>query len=295
MGPQRNYIAYVTPPHPAHRPSPPAAPSSPEAALLLGLGRAVRAHRHRRGWTLAQTAGAAGLSARFLTDVEAGRRNISVVRLLDLARALGCRLRDLLDESAGLRVALLGVRGAGKSTVGRLLAQRLGAVFVELDQRVEEAAGLPLAEIFAVHGETYYRRLEREALRRVLAEDGPRVLAVGGSLVTDPETYALLAAGCRCVWLRATPREHIARVAAQGDQRPMARRADALAELEALLAAREPLYARADDTVSTSGLSPTLVTERVASRVAGERPSPRVERGRRRGSSGATSAPRAPR
>jgi XRE family transcriptional regulator, aerobic/anaerobic benzoate catabolism transcriptional regulator len=236
--------------------------SSPDA-LLASLGKSVRAHRRRRGWTLERTAGAAGLSSRFLTDVEAGRGNISVSRLSDLARALGCRIADLLVEPGALRVALLGLRGAGKSTVGRLLSDAIPATFVELDQRVEEAAGLPLAEIFAVHGEAYYRRVEREALRRVVAEEGPLVIAVGGSLVTDPETYALLAGATTTVWLRARPEEHMGRVAAQGDLRPMARRANALAELEAILAAREPLYARADHAVATSGLSPALVADRV--------------------------------
>ncbi len=231
--------------------------------FLVRLGRAVRAQRHRREWTLDALAGAAGLSTRFLTDVEAGRGNISVSRLHDLARALGCRIRDLVDEEGALRVALLGLRGAGKSTVGKLLATRLGASFVELDQRVEESAGLPLAEIFAVHGEAYYRRVERETLRRVLAEDGPLVIAVGGSLVTDPETFALLAGATTTVWLRAQPEEHMGRVAAQGDLRPMARRSNALAELEAILSARAPLYARADRSVVTSGLAPDAVADRV--------------------------------
>ncbi len=138
----------------------------PPDALLGALGKSVRVHRRRRGWTLERAAKAAGLSSRFLADVEAGRGNISVSRLSDLARALGCRIGDLLVEPGALRVALLGLRGAGKSTVGRLLSETIPATFVELDQRVEEAAGLPLAEIFAVHGEAYYRRVERETLRR---------------------------------------------------------------------------------------------------------------------------------
>jgi XRE family aerobic/anaerobic benzoate catabolism transcriptional regulator len=237
-------------------------------ALLAALGRTVREHRRTRGWTLAETSAEAGISVRFLADVEAGRGNISVVRLGDLARAFGCTPSELLERRGPVRVALLGLRGAGKSSVGALVAKRLQVPFVELDQRVEEAVGLPLAEIFAVHGEAYYRRVEREVLSRVLAGDGPFVLAAGGGLVTDATTYDALQRGCTTVWLRCKPEEHMARVAAQGDLRPMARRSDAMAELRTLLASRGPLYARADHAVETSGLSAERVAERVMAIVA---------------------------
>jgi XRE family aerobic/anaerobic benzoate catabolism transcriptional regulator len=118
---------------------------------------------------------------------------------------------------------------------------------------VEEAAQLPLAELFAVHGEAYFRRLEREALARLLAEDGAAVLATGGSLVTDPETFAMLRGACTTVWLKATPEEHMARVMAQGDLRPFKGRSAALEEIRRLLADRDRLYARADAALSTSG------------------------------------------
>jgi XRE family aerobic/anaerobic benzoate catabolism transcriptional regulator len=251
-----NYIAAV----------PPTVASDPER-LLHDLGREVRVRRRRRGWTLKEAAAVSGLSTRFLADVEAGRGNISVARLADLARALGCRPGELLDAKGPRRIALLGLRGAGKSTVGRLLAARLAVPFVELDQRVEEAAGLPLAEVFAVHGEAYYRRLEREVLARLLASNERFVLAAGGGIVNDAETFALLRGGCTTVWLRARPDEHMARVAAQGDLRPMARRADALAELKGILAARSALYAQADHEVPTSGATPAAVAERVAAAV----------------------------
>jgi XRE family transcriptional regulator, aerobic/anaerobic benzoate catabolism transcriptional regulator len=237
-------------------------------ALLTALGRTVREHRRARGWTLAETSAEAGISVRFLADVEAGRGNISVVRLADLSRAFGCTPSDLLERRGPVRLALLGLRGAGKSSVGALVAARLRVPFVELDQRVEEAVGLPLAEIFAVHGEAYYRRMEREVLRRVLAGDGPFVLAAGGGLVTDATTYDSLQRGCTTVWLRCRPEEHMARVAAQGDLRPMAKRSDAMAELRTLLASRGPLYARADHTVETSGLSSDRVADRVLVLVA---------------------------
>jgi XRE family aerobic/anaerobic benzoate catabolism transcriptional regulator len=151
-------------------------------------------------------------------------------------------------------IALLGLRGAGKSTIGRRLARRLRRPFVELDRRVEEAAGMSLGELFALHGESYYRRLEREALERLLAEARPLVLAAGGGLPASPETYALLRARSLTVWLRAEPEDHWNRVVQQGDRRPMADHPEAMAELRRLLAAREPLYAQAAATIDTSRL-----------------------------------------
>jgi XRE family aerobic/anaerobic benzoate catabolism transcriptional regulator len=241
--------------------------SPPPDPVLTALGRRVRALRRERRWTLERASEESGISVRFLADVEAGRGNISVSRLSGLARALGRSLAELLAEPEPRRVALLGLRGAGKSTVGAALAKRLGVPFVELDAVVEEAAGLPLSELFAVHGEAAYRRLEREALSRFLAEGRPAVLAAGGGLVTDPDTFALLRRGCTTVWLRARPEEHMLRVSRQGDLRPMARRSDAMAELKALLAARAPLYAEADHVVDTSGLAVERVVERVRAAV----------------------------
>lgn len=241
---------------------------SPRAPLLTALGRRVRELRHGRSWTLDDLSQAAGVSSRFLADVEAGRGNISVLRLADVARALGHPVAELLAEAGPVRVALLGLRGAGKSTVGRLLAERLHLRFHELDQRVEELAGLPLTELFAVHGEAYYRRIEREALELLLAEPEGFVVAVGGGLVADPVTYARLRGACVTVWLRARPEEHMGRVEAQGDLRPMARRADAMTELKGILAARAPLYAQAAHEVETSGLDARAVADRVAALVA---------------------------
>jgi XRE family transcriptional regulator, aerobic/anaerobic benzoate catabolism transcriptional regulator len=226
--------------------------------LLAELGRRVRELRSQQGLSLKELAQRADLSPRFLVQVEGGSANISVRKLAGLARALGTTPGALLAGAggeAGLPViALLGLRGAGKSTVGRRLARRLRVPFVELDRRVEEAAGLALDEIFALHGEDYYRRLERETLERVLGEGRPVVLATGGGLPTSAETYALLRRRALTVWLKAQPEDHWNRVVQQGDRRPMADHPQAMAELRRLLAARQPLYAEAAATIDTSRL-----------------------------------------
>src|SRR6185295_13081297 len=195
------------------------------ARLLTGLGRRVRALRSRLGYTLHELAGRAGLSSRFLIQVEAGAANISVKKLAGLAKALGTTPAALLaepgSEPARPVIALLGLRGAGKTTIGRRLARRLRVPFVELDRRIEEAAGLGLTEIFALHGEEYYRRLEYLALEGILAEGRPMVLATGGGMVTRPEAMALLRHRATTIWLRALPEDHWNRVVQQGDRRPM--------------------------------------------------------------------------
>jgi XRE family transcriptional regulator, aerobic/anaerobic benzoate catabolism transcriptional regulator len=226
--------------------------------LLERLGREVRRRRELAGRTLRDVAARAGLSPRFLSMVEAGRGNISLSRLERLAHALDAAVVEVLGESGSSPrvrpVALLGLRGAGKSTLGARAAEACGRRFVELDRLVEDAAGMPLGEIFAVHGEPYYRKLEREALDRLLAGDAAFVLATGGGIVAAPETFELLRRACVTVWLRAAPREHWERVTGQGDQRPMASRPDAMAELQAILAERQPLYRKSDFAIDTSRL-----------------------------------------
>jgi XRE family aerobic/anaerobic benzoate catabolism transcriptional regulator len=241
------------------------------ATYLETVGAQVRSQRERLGWTRKELAGHSGVSERFLAQLETGAGNISLLRFADVAHALGTSPSALLgpaDAPADHKpIALLGVRGAGKSSVGAALARRLGVAFIELDQRIEQTAGLPLGEVFALHGEAYYRRIEREVLTLLLADPPPMVLATGGSIVNDPTNYALLRARCRTIWLSARAEDHWNRVVAQGDQRPMAENPHAFAELRELLAAREQLYARADLTIDTTGLRVPQVAASIAERI----------------------------
>lgn len=241
-------------------------------SYLASVGHTVRSHRERRGWSRRELAAHSGVSERFLAQLETGDGNISLMRFAEVAHALGTTPSVLLAAAdaptAEKPIALLGVRGAGKSAVGEALAKKLGVAFVELDQQIEEVAGLPLSEVFALHGEAYYRRIEREVLTRILATPAPMVLATGGSIVNDPTNYALLRTRCRTVWLRASAEDHWNRVVAQGDQRPMAQNPHAFAELRALMTAREKLYARAEHTVDTSGRRVAQVVATITDTVA---------------------------
>ena len=216
--------------------------------FLRELGRRLRAAREEVGLSLADTARRAGVSRRHLTEGEAGRANLTILVLARLAGVLGRPLADLLDiplrGRGGERVALVGLRGAGKSTVGRRLARELETPFVELDQRVEALAGLTLTEVFALHGEAHFHRLEAEALEEVLAEGERVVIAAGGSVVEAPDTFQRLLDTCRTVWLVARPEDHFQRVLDQGDPRPMHNRPRAMEELRALLDGRRAQYER---------------------------------------------------
>jgi len=239
--------------------------------LLHLIGRRVREGRVARNWTRRDLAERSGVSVRFLVQLEAGHANISVRRLADLARALDRSAADLLDEhddGTPHVIALLGLRGAGKTTIGRRLARRMRLPFVELDRRIEQAADLSLAELFSLHGEEYYRRLERDTLVDVLAERRPMVLATGGGIVTSADTFNLLRRAATTVWLRASPEDHWNRVVRQGDRRPMANHPQAMADLRVLLATREPLYAAAEVTIETSGKPIDRIVEELRSYVA---------------------------
>ena len=178
-------------------------------------------------------AAASGVSERYLAQLEAGQGNISVLLLRKLAHAMSVPVESLVrespdDEAPGARrIALVGLRGAGKSSLGAKLAAALGVPFIELDAEVEREAGAKLGEVFAMYGQEAYRRFERRALERVLGAQKRAVIAAGGSLVTDPDTYRLLLDNCHTVWLKAKPEEHMSRVMAQGDMRPFRKVQDA--------------------------------------------------------------------
>ncbi len=264
-------------------------------ATLAELGIRVRAWRALRGMTRKQLAADSGLSERFLADVESGKGNVSINSLEAASRALNISILDLLqdaprpalarvqgllgrlddtqlDEAYALlastfglndavgreaRIALIGLRGAGKSTLGLKLATQRGVPFVELDREIEREAGTSMNEIFLLHGQSGYRRYERRALFRIAEDhaDGV-VMTTGGSIVSERETFDLLQSRFYCVWLKASPEEHMARVVAQGDMRPFdsTRGAtnEAMEDLRRILASRESLYARADAVVDTS-------------------------------------------
>ncbi len=249
-------------------------PQKAASPILERLAGRVRGLRKEHGLTLRELGAEAGVSERFLVLVEGGAANVSVTKLDDIARALGTTAaallvpeeRDAAATKAPSRaplVALLGLRGAGKTAVGTLVAKRLSVPFVELDALVAERAGTSLGEIFAMHGAAYYRRLEREELSRLLASGASGVLATGGSLVTDHASYELLRRSTVTVWLKAKAQDHWARVVAQGDARPMADRSSAMNELRALLRARRPLYERAAHVVDTSALGLPRAVDRV--------------------------------
>jgi len=265
-----------------------------DAAFLGAVGRRVRERRTAIGVTRKQLARTADVSERYLGQLETGEGNISILLLRRIAMALDAPLTQLLatapsdpdhdrvvsllarvpaqrrmalvdrlidelgepDHARSQRVALIGLRGAGKSTLGSALAESLGVPFIELNREVERETGMPAAEVFDLYGQAGYRRIEHRCLERVLAEHERAVLSLGGGVVSEGNTLDLLLRSCRTVWLRASPEEHMARVLAQGDLRPMAGHQDAMEDLKRILAAREPLYRKADVVIDTSGQSP---------------------------------------
>jgi len=228
-----------------------------DEAFLANLGERVRAWRDGHKITRKALALASGVSERYLAQLESGQGNMSILLLRQVAHAMQVPVEDLVREITGVprrnRIALVGLRGAGKSSLGARLADDLGMPFIELDREIEREAGTTLAELFGMYGQEGYRRFERRALERVLAENSRCVLATGGSLVTESETYSRLLTSCFTVWLKAAPEEHMSRVIAQGDMRPIHGHAAAMDDLKQLLIERKHLYAQADVSVDTAG------------------------------------------
>ena len=262
-----------------------------DAAFLRVLGERVRDARARRGMTRKILAHDSDVSERYLAQLESGQGNVSVLLLQRIAAALNLPLNELLEQGSEQpvelaligqflqrlpaqtlpavrsqlmrdygaahtdrikRVALIGLRGAGKSTLGSRLAKALEVPFIELDREIEREAGTSLSEIFLLYGQAGYRRYERRCLEKVVEKNERVVIATGGSIVSEPGTYDLLLSTCRTVWLKAQPEEHMARVVAQGDTRPMTGNREAMEDLHRILRGRNALYRRADVTIDTA-------------------------------------------
>ena len=280
------------------------APSDAETGFLEGLGQRVRTMRALRGMSRKVLARVSGISERYIAQLEGGKGNVSIVLLRRVANAMGAPLEDLIPGgelqpdwpvirdllrkatpsqiaqakellsggSAPLRrafsgIALIGLRGAGKSTLGKMLAERIGWSFVELNKEIERQNGLSVAEIIALYGQEGFRRMEQAALVQLLARKELMVLATGGGIVSEPVTFDLILKSFYTIWLKAEPEEHMGRVRSQGDLRPMADDRSAMAELRNILISREPLYARANAMVDTAGLTVDAAAARLADAV----------------------------
>jgi XRE family aerobic/anaerobic benzoate catabolism transcriptional regulator len=264
--------------------------------FLRRLGERVRTARNRRGMSRRALARYSRVSERHLAQLETGQGNCSIVLLRRIAHAMGAPVAELVDdrperhvetvlldqfferlpsrelreartlllqrfgESLGdlrrNRIALIGLRGGGKSTLGLLLAEKLGAPFIELDREVERLNGTTLGEIFEMFGQETFRRMERLALEEVFKRSERFVLATSGGIVTERTTFELLISSCLTIWVRADPNGHMQRVIAQGDLRPMTENSRAMEDLVSILNSREHLYARADITLSTAHKAP---------------------------------------
>ncbi len=277
-----------------------------DADFLIAMGRHVREARERRGMARKGLSQSAGVSERYLAQLEAGEGNASVLLLRNVARALGLRVTELIDPRENSveqrlirrfldrlpehrledvvfrlmrdfgheettrknRIALIGLRGAGKTTLGSALAKDMGCDFVELDREIEREAGISLSEVFLLYGQVGYRRIERRCLDRMIETHATMVMTVGGGIVSEPETFNALLLNCYTVWVKATPDEHMARVVAQGDFRPMQGNAEAMIDLTKILSAREPQYRKADMTLDTSGERPEQSLHRLREAVS---------------------------
>jgi XRE family aerobic/anaerobic benzoate catabolism transcriptional regulator len=279
---------------------------NPETSFLEQLGQRVRTMRALRGMSRKVLAKVSGISERYIAQLESGKGNVSIVLLRRVSHAMGAHVEDLIpatepapdwpvirdlvrkatpsqiaqakdilsgqaisaQRTSFAGIALIGLRGAGKSTLGKLLAKKIGWSFVELNKEIEAQNGLSVAEIIALYGQEGFHRMEQAALTQLLVRKEPMVLATGGGIVSEPVTFDLILSSFYAVWLKAEPEEHMARVRRQGDLRPMADDRSAMTELRTILLSREPLYARASAVVDTAGLSVDAAAARLIEAVA---------------------------
>jgi len=262
-------------------------------AFIATVGARVREVRQRKGMARRVLSELSGVSQRYLAQLENGDGNISIGLLQRVAQALDHKIEWLVgaedpwgsetekfarlfsSASSGLRrtvmetlvsaepaqwrrqrIGLIGLRGAGKSTLGRKLGAALSLPFIELNRDIEEQSGMPVADVMALYGQEGYRRLERQALERVVATSDSVVLAVAGGIVSEPETFAFLLRHFHTIWLKAPPELHMRRVAEQGDERPMAGNSKAMDDLKSILTSREALYEKAEGVIDTEGKTP---------------------------------------
>jgi XRE family transcriptional regulator, aerobic/anaerobic benzoate catabolism transcriptional regulator len=281
--------------------------SDPESGFLEQLGQRVRTLRSLHGMSRKVLAKVSGISERYIAQLESGKGNVSIVLLRRVSNAIGTPLEDLIPtndpapdwqvirdllrkaspgqiaqakdmlsstgtsaqrRSSFAGIALIGLRGAGKSTLGKLLAKSIGWNFVELNKEIERQNGLSVPEIINLYGQEGFRRMEQAALAQLLARKELMVLATGGGIVSEPLTFDLILKSFYTIWLKAEPEEHMARVRKQGDLRPMADDRSAMAELRNILKSREPLYARANAVVDTAGLAVDAAAARLSDAVA---------------------------
>jgi XRE family aerobic/anaerobic benzoate catabolism transcriptional regulator len=258
-------------------------------ALLVEIGSRVRNERAKRGATRKMLAAQCQTSERYLAQIELGEANPSVLVLDSIARALDLdpvelmpagRNRDIRHALGAphraRRIALIGLRGAGKSTLGLALAKQLDAPFIEIDKMIEREHGAPVSTLFEVYGQGTFRRYERECLERIVAKHESAVIATAGGIVADERNFAQLLDQTHVVWLQASPAEHMRRVMEQGDFRPMAHNRDAMNDLVAILDARAEAYGRSHAKVDTSGKSVEACVNELAQAAEGlfEKPSP---------------------
>jgi XRE family aerobic/anaerobic benzoate catabolism transcriptional regulator len=239
--------------------------SAADTEFLQTIGQRLRLLRAQRGMTRRILSAQSGISERYISAVEGGSANGSILLLRTLAAALNVELRALLEDATEPasrpaertpdhrgRIALIGLRGAGKSTLGRLLAPHLGVPFLELDREIEAEAGMGLGEIMELHGQVGFRQLERSVLERLVTAHPRLVLAAGGGIVAETATYNRLLETCLTVWVKASPEEHMRRVVEQGDLRPMRDNRRSMEDLRSILTSRESLYALADLQLETT-------------------------------------------